>query len=142
MKKSKKLIYIAGTWDMFHIGHLNSLKECKKLGSKLIVGVSTDELAKSYRKDGPIIPFEQRLEIIKSCKYVDKVIKQKRLMEKEQLIDINPQIIVIGEDWKDKQLSGLEWFKKQKGKEVIYLARTSNISSTKLRKKLKELKFA
>ena len=68
MKKSKKLIYIAGTWDMFHIGHLNSLKECKKLGSKLIVGVSTDELAKSYRKDGPIIPFEQRLEIIKSCK--------------------------------------------------------------------------
>jgi glycerol-3-phosphate cytidylyltransferase len=68
---SKKIIgYTTGVYDMFHIGHLHLLKKAKNNCDYLIVGVSTDELVKSYKNKMPIIPFEDRLEIISSLKFV------------------------------------------------------------------------
>ena len=64
--------YTTGVFDMFHIGHLNILKNAKRMCDYLIVGVSTDELVQQYKGKTPIIRFDERLEIVKAIRYVDK----------------------------------------------------------------------
>jgi len=136
--KKEKVVYTAGTWDLFHVGHLNILKKSRALGTKLIVGVSTDELVASYKKNFPIVPYEHRLELIKNCPYVDEVIKQnKKILGIEQLKSIGMDVLTIGDDWKGKYLEGLEWAKKQPNIDIIYLPYTKEVSSTHLKKKIK-----
>ena len=67
--------YTQGTYDMFHIGHLNLLKNAKEKCDYLIVGVNADDLVKTYKKKSAVVLLEERMEIISSIKYVDKVIK-------------------------------------------------------------------
>ena len=77
MRESKPIIgYTTGVYDMFHIGHLNILRNAKQLCNYLIVGVSTDELVQQDKHKTPIIPFSERCEIIKAIKYVDEVVPQ------------------------------------------------------------------
>lgn len=133
--KKKVVVYTSGTWDLFHIGHLNLIRRSKELGDTLIVAVSTDELVESY-KEAAVIPFEERCEIVKACKYVDGVVKQVVLSEIRQIKEINPDIITIGSDWKNKYLEGLEWFKNQPGKKLVYLPYTKHTSSTKIKQKV------
>jgi len=123
-------VYTAGTWDLFHVGHLNILKRSKELGDYLVVGVSTDSLIRSYKDKRPIVLLEDRLAIIKACKYVDEVIVQHKLLDPKVLDRINPDIITIGSDWKSKHLDGLEYFK-TKG-QVIYFDYTKGVSTTML----------
>jgi glycerol-3-phosphate cytidylyltransferase len=66
-----QIIYISGVWDLFHIGHLNVLKNAKALGDLLIVGIVTDEFCASYKGEAPVIPFEERRAIIEAVKYVN-----------------------------------------------------------------------
>lgn len=136
-QKEGVIVYTAGTWDLFHVGHLNIFKRSKALGTKLIVGVSTDELVASYKKAFPIISYEDRVEILKSCKYVDQVVKQEKLIDIEQIKKLNIDIITIGDDWEGKYLEGLEWAKKQPGIKVIYLPYTKKVSSTNVKQKIK-----
>lgn len=135
--KKECIVYTAGTWDMFHIGHLNIFKRSRELGTKLVVGVSTDELVASYKKAPPVIPYKDRLEVVKNCKYVDAVVKQARLMDINQLKEIKPDIITIGDDWKTKYLEGLEWAKNQTNIKVVYLQYTDRVSSTKIKDTIK-----
>jgi len=123
-------VYTAGTWDLFHVGHLNILKRSKELGDYLVVAVSTDSLIRSYKDKRPIVLLEDRLAIIKACKYVDEVIVQHKLLDPKVLDRINPDIITIGSDWKSKHLDGLEYFK-TKG-QVIYFDYTKGVSTTML----------
>jgi len=135
--KKEIIVYTAGTWDMFHIGHLNIFKKSKELGTKLTVGVSTDELVASYKKAPPVISYKDRLEVVKSCKYVDEVVKQSKLMDINQLKEIKPDIITIGDDWKTKYLEGLEWAKNQPDIKVVYLQYTNSVSSTQIKDAIK-----
>ncbi|GAG12687.1 unnamed protein product, partial [marine sediment metagenome] len=74
MKKKKfKIGYTTGVFDLFHIGHLNILKRSKELCEFLIVGVSTDELVKSYKHKSPAIAYNERVAIVEAIRYVDKV---------------------------------------------------------------------
>lgn len=134
--KKNKIVYTSGTFDLFHIGHLNLLKRSKALGGTLIVGVSTDELVSTYKKSKPIIPYKERKEIIENLKCVDKSIKQEILTNPEDLKKYNVDIVTIGDDWKNKHLPGLEWAKKNRIK-VVYLPYTSHISSTEIKNKIK-----
>jgi len=133
-----KIIYTSGSWDMFHVGHLNVLERSKALGDILIVGVSTDELIEEYKGMPPIIPFEERLRIVKALSCVDKVVKQTVLTEITQLKTLNVDVVTIGDDWKNKHLDGLEWMKSQPDKEVVYLEYTPGVSTTGIKKKIIE----
>ena len=120
-----------GTFDMFHIGHLNLLKRAKGLGDRLIVGVSTDEFNEKKGKK-TLIPFEERKEIVKSIKYVDEVIPEYSWDQKiEDIKKYNIDVFVMGNDWKGK----FDFLKKYC--EVVYLPRTDDISTTKLKENLK-----
>lgn len=136
-KKKEVVIYTAGTWDLFHVGHLNLFEKSKKLGTKLIVGVSTDELVKSYKKSYPTIPYEYRAMIVNNCKYVDQIVKQENILDIEQMKKLKIDILTIGDDWKNKHLDGLEWAKKQPNLKLIYLPYTKDISSTKIKEGIK-----
>ncbi|MCQ2253660.1 MAG: adenylyltransferase/cytidyltransferase family protein [Bacteroidales bacterium] len=129
-----KRVFTSGSFDLFHVGHLNILEKSAALGDELIVGVSTDELIEKYKGMKPIIPYEERARIVASIKCVTKVVKQTRLTEIAQLQRENIDIVTIGDDWKNKYLEGLEWMKQQPGKEVVYFPYTEGVSTTKIKR--------
>ena len=135
---TKKIVYTSGSWDMFHVGHLNVLERSKACGDYLVVGVSTDDLIEEYKGFPPIIPFKERVRIVSALKCVDKVVKQTILTEIRQLQELDVDIVTIGDDWKDKHLDGLEWMKAQPRKEVVYLEYTPGVSTTGIKKKIIE----
>lgn len=135
--KKEKIVYTAGTWDLFHVGHLNIIRQSRKLGDKLIVGVSTDELVKSYKNNYPTIPYEHRVNVLASCKYVDEIVKQEKLLDIEQMKKLKINVLTIGTDWKDKYLEGLDWAKKQPNMKVVFIDYTKDVSSTKIKQEIK-----
>lgn len=135
MKKTIK-VFTSGSFDLFHIGHLNILERSAALGDELIVGVSTDELIMEYKGMKPIIPFAQRIRIVSAIKCVTKVVKQVKLTEIDQLKREDIDIVTIGDDWIDKYLEGLEWMKSQPGKKVVYFPYTPGISTTNIKSKI------
>lgn len=131
-----RIVFTSGTWDLFHLGHINLINESLKFGDELIVGVSTDELVESYKGSKPIIPFEERVLVLESIKGVSKVVEQKKLTDINQLIELEVDVVTIGDDWKDKYLEGLDWMESQPNKEVIYLPYTEGVSTTSIKKKI------
>lgn len=134
-------VYTAGTWDLFHIGHLNILNRSKKFGDRLIVGVSTDKLVKSYKGHFPAVVCKDRASILRACRCVDGVVIQKALLDINQMRKIGVDVITIGTDWKVKCILGLDWAKKQSGIKVVYLPYTSRVSSTSLKEKIRNERF-
>lgn len=138
MEEKKIRVFTSGSFDLFHVGHLNILEKSAALGDELIVGVSTDELIEQYKGMKPVIPFEQRIRIVSSLKCVTKVVKQVKLTEIEQLKRENIDVVTIGDDWENKYLEGLEWTKAQPGKEVVYFPYTPGVSTTTIKKDIIE----
>lgn len=138
MEGKKIRVFTSGSFDLFHIGHLNILEKSAALGDELVVGVSTDELILQYKGMKPIIPFEQRMRIVSALKCVTKVVKQVKLTEIAQLQREQIDIVTIGDDWKEKYLEGLEWMKSQPGKQVIYFPYTPGVSTTSIKKEIIE----
>lgn len=134
MKSKKVRVFTSGSFDLFHVGHLNILEKSAALGDELIVGVSTDELIEKYKGMKPIIPFEQRIRIVSSLKSVTKAVKQTKLTDIAQLKEFDIDIVTIGDDWEGKYLEGLEWMKSQSGKRVEYFPYTQGISTTSIKK--------
>ncbi|MRJ06749.1 MAG: glycerol-3-phosphate cytidylyltransferase [Epsilonproteobacteria bacterium] len=126
-QKGGKTIITYGTFDLFHIGHLRLLQRAKALGDRLIVGVSTDQFNAQKGKKS-IIPFEHRKEIVANIKGVDLVIPENSWEQKvEDIKKYGVDIFVMGSDWKGK----FDYLKKYC--QVVYLERTTGISSTQLR---------
>lgn len=125
-----KTIITYGTFDMFHIGHLKLLQRLAKLADRLVVAVSTDEFNEGKGKK-TLIPYEQRAEIVSNIKCVDLVIPEENWEQKiEDVKKHNIDIFAIGDDWEGK----FDFLKEHC--EVVYLSRTENISTTKLKKSL------
>lgn len=136
MKKYKRG-YTAGVYDMFHIGHLNVIKNAKALCDYLIVAVSTDEVVEISKHKKTIISFEDRMKIVEAIRYVDKVVPQtsydidaKIVAALENEIDV----MFVGDDWKGTD----KWNKIEEklnahGIELVYLPHTDGISSSMLR---------
>jgi glycerol-3-phosphate cytidylyltransferase len=133
VKSDKIVVLTYGTFDMFHIGHLNILTRLRELGDSLVVGVSTDEF-NTVKGKKTFIPFEDRLAIVRSLKCVDQAFREDCWEQKRDDIGKwNASIIGMGADWEGRfdDLSDLC--------RVIYLPRTGEISSTELKRLLKVL---
>ena len=127
---SKKIVITYGTFDMFHVGHLRLLKRLKEMGDELIVAVSTDAFNEVKGKK-TLIPYDQRVEILSSIEYVDRVIPEKSWEQKiEDVKKYKADLFVIGNDWEGE----FDFLKEYC--EVKYLERTQDISTTQLKKSL------
>lgn len=142
-EKAKRIVYTTMGGDLFHTGHLNLLRRAKELGDILIVGVLTDEAIRAYKgKRKPIIPFEQRREIISALRYVDKTIPQhiRDGIENLKKLDsegIRVNVLVRGND---ALLENEVAYIKSIGGEFIHLPYTKGISTTEIIERIKKLK--
>lgn len=140
--KKFKVGYTTGVFDLFHIGHLNILKKAKEQCEHLIVGVSTDELVKSYKNKIPVIPYEERVEIVRSCRYVDEVVPQVNRDKFAAFEIYRFDAMFVGDDWKGKPLfQEIERKLKENGSTVVYFPYTKNTSSTIIREILESFKI-
>lgn len=140
MTKKKQVIgYTTGVYDMFHIGHLNLLKNAKSMCDRLVVGVTVDELVK-YKGKKATIPFEERIEIVRACRYVDAVVPQYDMDKLKACKKLGASVMFVGDDWygTDKWNKYEEEFSKE-GIKIVYFPYTRGISSTLLKKR-KQLK--
>ena len=134
--KKYKIGYTTGVFDMFHIGHLNILRRAKEQCERLIVGVSTDEVVESYKHHCPVIPFEDRVAIVKAIRYVDEVVAQDSMDKFKAWETLKFDVMFHGSEWKGTDLynSYVEKFSTV-GVDVVFLPHTEGISSTMLREK-------
>lgn len=138
-------VYTGGTFDLFHVGHLNLLKRCHEIAGEngqVIVSLNTDEFIQKYKGKPPVICYEDRKTILEACRYVDCVIENyggedsKESIVLAQLIDI----VAIGSDWarKDyyKQMNFTQDWLDEQGISLIYIPYTKGISSTQIKTKI------
>lgn len=133
--------YTTGVFDMFHIGHLNILRNAKNMCDFLIVGVSTDELVQQYKGRTPIIRFNERLEIVKAIRYVDQAVPQLTMDKMDAWHQLRFDALFHGSDWKGSDMYNkiVDDFEKV-GVDVVFLPHTSGVSSTLLSDVLHHLK--
>ena len=132
--------YTQGTFDMFHIGHLNLLRNAKAQCDYLVVGVNSDELVSQYKNKKVIIPLKERMDIVGAIRYVDNVIECESLDKMVAHKKIHFNKLFIGDDWKgNSRWEETGRIMKELGVELIYLPHTQGTSSTMLRDKLKDL---
>jgi len=129
--------YTTGVFDLFHIGHLNILINAKSVCDKLVVGVTTDEYVQKYKNKQTIVAFEERMEIVKSIRYVDAVVPQNNHDKMEAWKKIKFDIMIVGDDWynTDKWNKFDNEFQKL-GVKIIYFPRTKGTDSSILKKRL------
>ena len=124
--------YTTGVYDLFHVGHLNLLKNAKGMCDKLIVGVTVDELV-SYKNKRAFIPFEDRIEIVRSCKYVDAAVPQYDMDKLAACKKLGATMLFVGDDWYGtEKWDDFEEELNAEGIEVIYFPYTKGVSSTKI----------
>jgi len=137
--KEKEIIgYTTGVFDLFHVGHLNLLRNAKAMCDKLIVGVTSDELV-NYKHRKAIIPFQERMEIVQNIKYVDAVVGQYDMDKFGAWKKLKFDIMFVGDDWYNTE----KWKKfesqfKKVGVKIIYFPYTKGTSSTLINEMLKE----
>lgn len=138
--KKYKVGYTTGVYDMFHIGHLNVLRNAKEQCDYLIVGVSTDELVKSYKHKIPVIPFEERIAIVEAIKYVDQVVAQTSMDKFEAWEQLHFNAIFHGDDWKGSDMyNEIEKKLNAVGVDMVFLPHTQGTSSTMLQGVLQKI---
>jgi glycerol-3-phosphate cytidylyltransferase len=137
-------IYTGGTFDLFHAGHVNFLKRCNQLAGPLgttTISLNTDEFIYEYKKTKPILNYEQRYEVLLSCKYVDFVIPNFGGRDSKPAIEeCKPDIIAIGSDWARKnyyeQMQFDQNWLDERNISLIYIPYTKGISSTLIKEKI------
>ena len=132
--------YTTGVFDLFHIGHVNILKNAKSLCDKLIVGVSTDELV-WYKNKQPVIKFRDRIDVVSSCRYVDVAVPQEDMNKVEAYHKYKFDLMFVGDDWQNTP----KWEEIQSELEgydvrTIYFPYTKSTSSTLINKTLTSLR--
>ena len=122
MIAGKTVVYTSGTFDLLHINHIKMIEYARQLGDILIVGVNTDELVSTYKTD-LIVPFEERIEMVKALKYPDI----------DKVKNLNFDIFVVGDDW-----AGKYDYLKDLGITVVYFPYGSGVSSSNLKTSIYE----
>lgn len=132
--------YTSGVYDLFHIGHLNLLKNARAMCDKLVVGVTTDDLAQ-YKGKTPLIPYADRAEIVRAIRYVDAVVPQYDMDKTTMCKKIGASILFVGDDWYGtEKWQKIESELKELGIRVVYFPYTQGVSSTKISETLKTVR--
>ena len=135
------ILYTGGTFDLFHYGHMEFLKACKKISSKVVVSLNTDAFVESYKGSAPILQYWQRQASIRNYdNEIDVVENIGGADSKPAILSVNPDIIAIGDDWccRDyyEQMSFTrEWLQEQNIL-LVYIPYTKDISTTKIKDKI------
>lgn len=132
--------YTSGVFDLFHVGHVNLLRNAKAMCDKLVVGVTVDELV-SYKGKQSVIPYHERIEVVRSCKYVDVAIPQKNMDKAAAAKKNHASYLFVGDDWYETP----KWQEHEKdleavGCKVIYFPYTEGTSSTLINETLVSLR--
>ena len=143
MDKIYKIGYLSGTFDLFHVGHLNLLRRAKEQCEILIVGVVSDEQACSNKKHSPYVSEQERLEIVKACRFVDKAFIMPRVAAGARDIykKYHFDVMFSGDDYKDDAywLGEREWLRSH-GSDIVFFPYTQSTSSTKLKAAIEQNK--
>ncbi len=132
--------YTTGVYDLFHVGHLNLLRNARGLCDRLIVGVTVDELV-SYKHKRSVIPFHERMEIVRACRHVDAVIPQEQLDKFEAWKKIKFNVLFVGDDWYGSdRWQEVENKFAEVGVRVVYFPYTKGTSSTLINEVLQKLR--
>lgn len=130
-----KRVITYGTFDLLHYGHINLLERAKKLGDYLVVALSTDEFNWVEKRKKCYFTYEERKKLLEAIRYVDLVIPENSWEQKLTDVDeYHIDVFVIGDDWKGK----FDFLSEKC--EVIYLPRTPEISTTKIKQELNDIK--
>lgn len=132
MINGKTVVYTSGTFDMLHINHLRLIEYARGLGDILIVGVNTDELVASY-KSTPLIPFEDRIALMRAIKGPDLVVPQHSLDHTDKVKKLKFDVFVVGDDWVGKYD-----YLEELGVTVVYTPYGKGVSSSSLKAEIAE----
>ena len=134
---ARRVGYAPGVYDLFHIGHLNVLRNSRQFCDHLIAGVVSDEMAQRNKGNRPVVPLEERLEIVGSIRYVDEAVVEDVPHKLEMWERLRFDVIIKGDDWKGTDKGDkLESDFAAVGVDVAYLPYTQRTSSTMLRRLL------
>jgi glycerol-3-phosphate cytidylyltransferase len=134
-----KLGYVPGVFDMFHVGHLNILRNARLACDRLVAGVVSDDRAAAVKGKTPVVPVTERLEIVRSIKYVDDAVVEDVEEKLEMWRRLRFDVIIKGDDWRGTAKGDkLERDFASVGVEVVYLPYTVHTSSTMLRQVIGE----
>jgi glycerol-3-phosphate cytidylyltransferase len=129
------IVYTVGTFDLLHVGHLALLEYCGTLGNVVAVGVASDRVVNSYKPNVPVIPLDQRTEMLKALRCVDIVRPYHDLEYVSGCKALDVDIFVVGEDWGSKPHNiAVESYLKSKGKEIIQVRYNPRTSSSKIKR--------
>ena len=128
------IVYTVGTFDLLHVGHLALLEYCKSLGNVLAVGVASDRVVNSYKPNVPVIPLEQRMEMLKALSCVDIVRSYDELEYVSGCKELKADIFVIGEDWGNQPYNvAVESYLLSRGKQIKKVRYNPRTSSTRIK---------
>lgn len=129
------IVYTVGTFDLLHVGHLALLNYCKSLGDVLAVGVASDEVVNMYKPNVPVVPLEQRVEMLQALSCVDIVRPYHELEYVSGCKAVNVDIFVVGEDWGNKPHNlAVDAYLLKMGKEIAQVRYNPRTSSTRIKK--------
>jgi glycerol-3-phosphate cytidylyltransferase len=128
------MVYTVGTFDLLHVGHLALLEYCSTIGDVVAVGVASDRVVNSYKPRVPVIPLDQREEMLKALSCVDIVRPYYELEYVSACRELNIDIFVIGEDWGNNPHNiAVESYLKATGKKIIQVLYNPRTSSTQIK---------
>ncbi len=128
------IVYTVGTFDLLHVGHLALLNHCKTLGDVLAVGVASDEVVNMYKPNVPVVPLDQRVEMLEALSCVDIVRPYHELEYVSGCKAVNADIFVVGEDWGNNSHNlDVDAYLLKMGKQIFQATYNPRTSSTRIK---------
>lgn len=141
--KSNRVLYTGGTFDIFHYGHTNFLKQCAMICDEVVVALNTDEFIKRFKGKPPVMNYSEREISLLNCPYVSRVVPNfSGADSKPTILSVNPDMIAIGDDWAHKdyyaQMNFTQNWLEENKIVLIYIPYTNKISTSEIKRRVME----